>query len=77
MKGTGSTVAGMLENAKKYSLRRNNVYKDILTTDVKKEDVDSCCITAGDLNKALDDEETKLKKAKIQSDRIVIKGFSK
>ena len=77
MRGTGSTIAGMLENANKYSLRRNLVYKDILTKDVTKEEVASCRITTEDLNKALDDEVAKLKKAKIQSDRSVIKGFSK
>jgi len=77
MKGTGATIAGALENAKKYSLRRNNIYTNILTENIAKSKVDACKINTDDLNKALDEEEMKQKKAKIQPDRIVIKGFSK
>ena len=77
MKGTGSTIAGCLEKARKYSLRRNSIYnyEKLLGGNISKEEVDNCKISMIDINKALDAEESKQKKAKIMSDRIVIKGF--
>ncbi len=75
IKGTGSTIAGTLENAKKYSLRRNDVYKRLLEDKINKEEIESIKITSEDIKKALNDEEEKNKKAKISSDRVVIKGF--
>ncbi|MBR6099016.1 ATP-binding protein [bacterium] len=77
MKGTGSTIAGTLEKAAKYSRRRGNIYEyeKLMNGTVTKEDVDNCEISMNDINKALDAEEEKLKKAKISADRVIIKGF--
>jgi hypothetical protein len=47
----------------------------LLGGNISKEEVDNCKISMIDINKALDAEESKQKKAKIMSDRIVIKGF--
>ena len=76
IKGTGATIAGTLEQAQIYSGRRNNLNKKVLDGTLTKEDYDNCVINREDIVKALKDEEEKLKKAKISSDRIVIKGFS-
>ena len=78
IKGTGSTIAGTLENAKKYALRKRGVYNynRLINDDISKEEVDSCVINSEDIYKAFKDEQDKLKKAKISSDRVVIKGFN-
>ena len=76
IKGTGSTIAGTLELASKYSRRRQGIYKMVLDDTVTKEAADSCLISMEDMLKALNDEQEKLKKAKINSDRTIIKGFS-
>ena len=78
IKGTGSTIAGTLENAELYSHRKNGIYNynKLLNDDISKEEVDSCVITDEDIEKAFKDEVEKLKKAKISSDRVVIKGFN-
>ncbi len=79
IKGTGSTIAITLENAQKFARRKKNIYTDLLEdkrakSEIKK-DADNVVITDADVYKALSTEEEKLKKANINSDRIVIKGF--
>lgn len=78
IKGTGSTIAGTMENALKYALRKRGVYNynRLINDDISKEDVASCVIGSDDIEKAFKDETDKLKKAKISSDRIVVKGFN-
>lgn len=77
IKATGATISGVLENAGKYSYRRCDVYSKLLDGSMSEEEVKSIKITSEDINKALSDEKKKLDKAKINSDRIVIKGFNR
>jgi len=76
IKATGATIAGILENAKKQSFRRNNVYARLIANDITKEEIEAVKINGEDIQKALEAEKEKMKKAKISSDRMVIKGFS-
>ncbi len=71
-KSTGAVITGIMERAKKYALRRNNAYIEILNGNMTKEDVDNIKISMEDIKKAFADEDNKNKTKK---QRPIIKGF--
>lgn len=73
--GTGSIIAGTLENAQLFARRKVGIYQRVLDNTLTKENFDDCLISQDDIDKAFACEIEKQKKAKISSDRIVIKGF--
>ena len=75
VKGTGSIIAGTLENAQLFARRRKGIYKMVMDNTLTKENFDNCKISQEDIDKAFEKEMEKQKQAKISSDRIVVKGF--
>lgn len=71
-KSTGAVITGIMERAKKYALRRNNAYIEILNGNMTKEEVDNIKISMEDIKKAFADEDNKNKTKK---QRPIIKGF--
>lgn len=75
IKATGATITGILENSEKFAYRKHDVYTKLMSDSITADEIKAIQIDTDDIYKAINEEEEKLKKAKISSDRIAIKGF--